>query len=176
MLKSQSALEYLMVMALILGIIVPVTYLFYKYSSDSNTQILDAQLNRIGRTIIDTAESVYYSGESSKITIELKMPGGIDEIEILQNRELVFTYSSETGIREAVFFSSLDIPIEEGSDLTLIKGPGIKKIVIEAVDDGGTLEVHIRRECTAIGATCIANSQCCSNNCDTGVTGLCVAT
>ena len=109
--KAQSALEYLMVIALVLGIIVPVTYLFFNYTSGSNIEIVDAQVNRIGRNIIDTAESVYYSGEGSKIVLEINMPENVMAVSIMKNRELVFNIITELGETEIVFFSSVDIPI-----------------------------------------------------------------
>ena len=140
-LKAQSAVEYLMIIALTLGIIVPTSYLFFHYSSESNIQIVDAQLTEIGRTIIDTAESVYFSGAGSKIVLEINMPKSVYDVEISANRELVFRLFSEisaTGKSEVVFFSS--IPIAESGDLTSIAGSGMKKIRIMAVPDqsGGT--------------------------------------
>jgi hypothetical protein len=158
--KAQSALEYLMIIALVLGIIVPVTYLFFQYSSESNAKIVDSQIIKIGRNIIDTAEIVYFSGEGAKIVVELNMPEGVDDIYILSNRELVFEFTTEIGETESVFFSSVDIPITsvpttsggcptiEGvvrCDLSSIAGLGLKKVEIKSIDDGsGGTEVLIR--------------------------------
>ncbi len=156
-LKAQSALEYLMIIALVLGIIVPTTYLFFRYSSESNVQIVDIQVTQIGRNIIDTAESVYFSGESSRIVLELNMPENVVDAYILANRELVFKISSEIGESEAVFFSSVSIPITSDDilvdctngikcDLSGIAGFGLKKVKIEAIDDGsGGTEVLIEK-------------------------------
>ena len=72
--KAQSAVEYLVLIGLTLGIILPTTYLFFRYSSQSNEQIIDSQLNQVGNSIMDTAEIVYYSGKDSKIILELKVP------------------------------------------------------------------------------------------------------
>jgi len=141
--KAQSALEYLMVIALVLGIIVPVTYLFFNYTSGSNIEIVDAQVNRIGRNIIDTAESVYYSGEGSKIVLEINMPENVMAVSIMKNRELVFNIITELGETEIVFFSSVDIPItsddllaacvDNGNcDLSSLAGSGLKKVKIES--------------------------------------------
>ena len=147
-LKAQSALEYLMIIALTLGIIVPTAYLFFRYSSESNVQIVDAQIIQIGRSIIDTAQSVYFSGEGSKIVLEVNMPKNVDDVYILASRELVFKIISEisgTGETESVFFSSVNIPLTEGTgDLTDIAGSGLKRIRISARDDGsGGTEILI---------------------------------
>ena len=141
--KAQSAIEYLMIIALTLGIIVPTSYLFFRYSSESNIQIVDAQLTEIGRTIIDTAESVYFSGTGSKIVLEINMPKSVYDVEILGNKELVFRLFSEisaTGESEVVFFSSIPIAEAGDGDLKTIAGSGLKKVRIMAIPDqsGGT--------------------------------------
>jgi len=134
--RSQSALEYLMIIALTLGIIIPTTYLFFRYSTESNTKILDSQINQIGRSMIDTAENVYFSGESSKIVLELNMPESVNSIYIIDNRELVFNTTTELGENEAVFFSSVNITSSncQGSTCSLseIASLGIKKIKFQS--------------------------------------------
>ena len=72
--NAQSALEYLMIIGLTFGIIIPTVYLFYSYSKESNIQIVDSQINSIGRNIINSAESIYYSGKNSKTILEFNMP------------------------------------------------------------------------------------------------------
>ncbi len=140
--KAQSALEYLMIIALTLGVIVPTTYLFYTYSKQSTEQIIYPRINEIGIEIINNAESVYYSGEHSKIVMDVNMPEKINDINILEDRELVFEIETELGDNEMVFFS--DIPIVKG-DFTGIEGIGIKKIKLEAKEIDGTLKVEITK-------------------------------
>jgi len=130
--RAQSALEYLMVIALAMGIIVPITYMFFQYSSESNVQIIDVQVTQIGRNIIDTAESVYYSGEGSKIVLEINMPENVEDVYIIADRELVFKVITELGETEIVFFSDIDIIIAEDGDLTDIAGVGRKKVEIQS--------------------------------------------
>ena len=130
--RAQSALEYLMVIALAMGIIVPITYMFFQYSSESNVQIIDVQVTQIGRNIIDTAESVYYSGEGSKIVLEINMPENVEDVYIIADRELVFKVITELGETEIVFFSDIDITIAEDGDLTDIAGVGRKKVEIQS--------------------------------------------
>ena len=145
-LKAQSAVEYLMIIGITLGIILPTTYLFFRYSSQSNEQIIDSQINQLGKNIIDTAQIVYFSGKDSKIVLELNVPKSIENVKILEKRELVFTRLSEIGENEMVFFSSGDIKIKPGTGLLeYIASPGLKKIRIQAVDDGSGLEVLIEK-------------------------------
>src|SRR3989338_3289415 len=152
--KAQPALEYLMIIALVLGIIVPTAYLLFRTTSESNAQILYSQINQIGNKIIDTAETVFFSGEVAKIVLDINMPEGITNAEILANRELVFDIVSELGATEAVFFSSTTIPIisddttadcinNGNCGLSDLAGEGLKRINIEAIDVSGTLKVRI---------------------------------
>ncbi|MCH8067235.1 MAG: hypothetical protein IIC69_01500 [Nanoarchaeota archaeon] len=144
--KAQSSLEYLLIVALVLGLIIPITYLFFRYGSQSNEQIIDSQINQIGNTVVDTAEIVYYSGEGAKIILELKIPESIDSVDILGDRELVFTRSSEIGENQMVFFSSVDIPIKsDAASLLYLANSGLKRIRIQAVDPGTGLEVRIEK-------------------------------
>ncbi len=61
--KAQSVLQYLMISILALVIVISTTYLFSSYASESNVQIVESQINQMGRNIMDTAETVYFSGE-----------------------------------------------------------------------------------------------------------------
>ena len=147
--KAQPALEYLMITALVLGIIVPTTYILFRTTSESNVKILYSQINQIGNNIIDTAETVFFSGEGSRIVLEVNMPKGVTNVKILANRELVFDIVSELGTAEAVFFSKVTVPIISDScvgsncDLSDLKGEGLKRINIGAIDVSGTLKVQI---------------------------------
>ena len=141
--KSQSALEYLMIIALTLGIIVPTTYIFFRYSTESNTKILDSQISQIGRSMIDTAETVYFSGQNSKIVLQLNMPESVNAINIIENRELVFNITTDIGENEAVFFSSVNITSStcQGPICSLaeISGFGIQKIKFQSYNSSQVL-------------------------------------
>lgn len=155
--KAQSALEYLMIIAITMGVIVPTTYLFFRYSSQSTAEIIDSQVNQIGRSITETAESVYYSGEGSKIVLDVNMPNGVNDIYILASRELVFQITTQIGQSEEVFFTAVDIPITSNDasadcisgvkcQLNEIAGTGLKRIRIQSIDDGsGGSEILIER-------------------------------
>ena len=138
--KAQSALEYLMIIAVTLMIIIPTVYLLYSYSKQSTEEMIYPQINEIGISIINNAESVYYSGEHSKIVITVNMPDKINDVYILYNRELVFDIETELGSNEMVFFSDIDITsdscIAERCDLSDIAPSGIKKIKVQSINQG----------------------------------------
>ena len=84
---SQSSLEYLLVVALTFAIIVPTTYLFYNYSRESSQEIADAQVTKLGKSIVDTAETIFYSGQGSKTTLELNIPDNVGSVAIIDGRK-----------------------------------------------------------------------------------------
>ena len=144
--QSQSAIEYLLIVALALGFIVPTAYIFFKYTAKSNDEITDSQITQIGNAIIDTAETVFFSGQGAKITLELRMPKNIIDVDIKSNRELIFKVLSEAGERELVFFSppsililsddtSLACTSSGNCDLSDLIDEGLKKVKVEAFFD-----------------------------------------
>ena len=137
-LLSQSSLEYLLIVALTFAIIVPTTYLFYNYSRESTLEIIDAQITKIGRTIIDSSETIFYSGQGSKTTLELNIPDNVVSAVIIDGREFVFKISTNFGISEIVFFSAVNITTGSNCngnicDLPQLGQSGVKKVKIEAI-------------------------------------------
>ncbi|MEK6983463.1 MAG: hypothetical protein AABX33_02735 [Nanoarchaeota archaeon] len=137
--KSQSSFEYLLVVALTFAIIVPTSYIFYSYSKDSGQEIADAQITKIGTSIIDAAESAFHFGHGSKITLELNIPKDIAAVAIIDGRELIFNLTSPSGISEIVFFSTVNLTTE-GSNcdaneckLPELASSGLKKVKVEAI-------------------------------------------
>lgn len=138
--KAQAALEYLMVTAISLMVIVPTTYLFYSYSRASSQNLIYPQINDIGRTIISNSESVYFSGEYSKIVLDINIPDDINDVYIIDNRELVFETETDLGFNDLVFFSLVNITFEDCTDsmcnLSSLANSGIKEIKLEVISQG----------------------------------------
>lgn len=128
-----------MVVALTFAIIIPTTYLFYNYSRESSQDIVDAQVTKIGRNIIDTSEVIFYSGEGSRTLLELNIPQGLDSALLIDGRELVFNITTSSGISEIVFFSAVNITtngsncIENVCSLPDLPQQGLKRVRIEAI-------------------------------------------
>ncbi len=136
--KAQSSLEYLLVVALTFAIIVPTTYLFYNYSKESSQEITDAQVTKLGRIIVDAAESIFYSGQGSKTTLELTIPDNIQSVVIIDGREIVFNITTSFGISEIVFFSSANLTtngdcIANVCNIPGLANSGLKKVKIEMI-------------------------------------------
>ena len=138
--RAQSSFEYMMIVALTVAIIVPMTFLFFRYSAESNVKIIDSQINQIGRSMVDTAESVFFSGEDSKIVLELNMPENVNDVYIIDERELIFNVITILGDNEVVFFSDVNITSNSCQgitcSLTEIATSGLKKVRFLSVNGG----------------------------------------
>lgn len=105
--NAQASFEYLAVLALTLVILIPSVYIFYNQSRMSKEEVVDSQINSIGKEIIDNAKFVHYSGEGSKITLDVEIPSGVDSIYVVGGRELVFDLDLSIGKTQVVFFSEI---------------------------------------------------------------------
>jgi uncharacterized protein (UPF0333 family) len=135
--KCQSSLEYLLIVALTFAVIIPTTYLFYSYSKESGQELVDAQITKIGRNLVDTSETIFYSGDGSKTIIKVNMPDNVDVVTIVEGRELVFNLSNSFGVSEIVFFSLVNM----STDGSYCTGNVCK---IDGFADGGlkNLKIH----------------------------------
>ena len=129
--NAQASMEHIMVIAIAFVIILPLVYLFYSYSQSSAENINIARINALGRTIVNSAESIYYLGEPSKITLRESIPEGISKMNITSNfvegiNELTFTLNGGTDVS---FSSNVNI---NGTFSEEQYSPGIKEITIES--------------------------------------------
>ena len=152
-LKSQSSLEYLLIVALTFALIVPTTYLFYNYSKESSQELTDAQIIQFGRTLVDTAESIFYSGQGSKTVLNMNVPEKIVGAVVIDGKELVLNMSTPFGISEIVFFSSVNLTTlgqycdNNVCDIPEFTIPGLKKVKVEAINtESVTIQVYKMRK------------------------------
>ena len=140
LLKAQFSMEYLLIVALTFAIIIPTAYLFYNYSRESSQEITDAQITKLGRNIVDTAETIFYSGVGSKTILDLNVPDGVSDAKIIDGRELVFNITIPGGISEVVFFSSVNMSTTSSNcvvnvcKLPDLSVSGLKKVKVEALN------------------------------------------
>lgn len=126
--KAQVSMEYLIIIGFVAAITVPLILIFNSHSTEISEQIVANQAEHIASKIVDTAESVYYLGESSRITFRIYMPKKVHAITI-GNNEVVFHIKKLNGISEIVKYCPVPI---NGSISTQA---GIYDIVVEAKSD-----------------------------------------
>jgi hypothetical protein len=135
----------LIIIAIVFILIIPTTYLFYRYSRESNDRLTDTRINQIGREIISNAEMVYYSGKHSKSTLELNMPDNVNNVTIYDNRELVFNLQLSNGISDIIYFSDVPISDKNGClscDLPELADSGIIHLKLESNDAGDKISIE----------------------------------
>ncbi len=81
--KAQIAMEYILILALALMIILPAVYLFRNYAYESNENLVQSRLYEIGNLIVGKARKLYYYGPPSKTTINFEMPPQVDNMFII---------------------------------------------------------------------------------------------
>ena len=107
--RGQFAVEHLLVVAFGLLVIIPIVYFFYNYSVSQVDEVSMTQLNRMGNDILNNAESVYYMGKPSRITLDTNMPSGVKNITVLGSKELVFWATYNGKVSEVAFSSNVPI-------------------------------------------------------------------
>lgn len=129
--KAQASMEHVMIVGVALVTILPMVYLFYSYSQSSVEGINLARLNKFGRSLVNNAESVYYLGAPTRITIEESMPDGIRNMtiksdDLLGIYELIFTLNDGSDI---AYSSNVNISGSFNEDDFSV---GLKNIIIES--------------------------------------------
>ena len=137
---GQAAFEYILTASVIGIMILPAAYFFYSYSSSSADQIDKAQLDRLGRDIINTAEKVYYQGPPSRTQLEVRMPKSVKNLSIIGDwgtgaQMLLITATSGNSLTDFPYPSRVNINgTFNNSFYELSISPGIKQINIEAYE------------------------------------------
>lgn len=142
--QGQASTEYLMITGFVLMLIMLAIYLIYNYAQHSSENIDKAQLDRLGREIVSTAEKVYYMGSPSRMLLEARMPKNVRNVSVIQNwpvglNVLIFNISiAESGTVQTFAYSSA---VNINGTFTAAMGersisPGIKEINVEAYESG----------------------------------------
>ena len=143
--KSQASMEYLIVVGIAFLVMIPAIYFFFSFSRESGMEISTNQLDAIGREIVQTSESIFYSGAGSKTTLTLTMPEGLLSARIMDQRELVFNISTAVGYSELVFFSRVNLTSTSDCHLgpcvlPQVGSPGAKKVQLTALNNSVLIE------------------------------------
>ncbi|MBI5804052.1 hypothetical protein HY450_02305 [Candidatus Pacearchaeota archaeon] len=123
--KGQISIEYLIIISFVVFLVLSIIGVALYYSAGIKDAVRFNQLERLSSKIITSAESVFYSGEPSKVVINGYLPEGVREINI-SNREIAFTLTTNTGVSKISYSSSVEI---EGE---ISISPGVKRISVTA--------------------------------------------
>lgn len=102
-------MEYVMIAGFISLVILPTTFLFYSYASDTAAEIDRSQVDKFGRDVIASAETVYYLGHPSRIVLEERLPNDVVSISIDQD-PVTGTYLFAVALRNKGLISNFTFP------------------------------------------------------------------
>lgn len=126
--RAQISTEYLIIVAFVTFVILVVFGVSLFYFSRMQDQIKFSQIDRFANKVVLSAESVYYSGEPSRMTITGYLPEGVARIDVL-DREIIFSVLTSSGETKISYSSNVRM---EGS---IDSSPGVKKINVIAGRD-----------------------------------------
>ncbi len=91
--RGQVSVELVLTVAFALLIITPLVIILYGHTTNSKQEIDNNQAGLIARKITDSADSVYYLGYPSAVTLKVYMPEHISVINI-SGREITIEFVS----------------------------------------------------------------------------------
>lgn len=123
--KAQISIEYLVVVGFVTFLVISILGIGYFYSSSANDRIRFNQVSTFSNKLISSAESVFYAGEPSKLTLTAYLPSGIRSVQVL-DKDLVFNILTSTGVTNISFSSTVSL---QGS---ISPSQGVKRLQLTA--------------------------------------------
>ncbi|MEM5853549.1 MAG: hypothetical protein QXG39_02990 [Candidatus Aenigmatarchaeota archaeon] len=132
--KSQVALEYLMVISFALMVLVPYTLYLQTVSQnlkdDNNLLVASSSVQKIGQM----SDWVFSQGEPAKVTILLQIPNNVEEISF-NGKMMKWRVRTSSGVSDIYYFSTANLT---GN---LSTNPGYYYVSIQAMKDGVNVSV-----------------------------------
>jgi len=100
--KGQISVEYLVVVGFVTFLVIGVLGVAVYYSAQLRDSIKFYQLENYAEKIVSGAESVFYSGEPSRVTITAYLPAGVQSVEIIED-QIVVSISTANGVAKSAY-------------------------------------------------------------------------
>ncbi len=135
--RAQVSIEYLVIVGVAIGLLIPAVMFFYAYNSSGKSQSVGAQVNEIGLQASGMAKSTYALGKNARQTLEFTMPESVRRVYVSGSdmRELVVAYDTQAGRSEAVFFSTIPLATAYADGNVSTAHPGLTKYQFESLGD-----------------------------------------
>lgn len=125
--RGQISVEYLIIIGIALGILIPGVMFFYTYSQSNEGSTTNAHLNDVGLRMVGTAKSTYAQGIGAWQTLEITLPPDVTRVYV-NDTELTIVYETQNGISEAVFFSSVNMTAPNSDGNVTVARPGVIRL------------------------------------------------
>jgi hypothetical protein len=133
--RGQISLEYLVIIGIALGLLIPGVVFFYAFTKTSEGTSASSRLSDIGLRTVSTAKSVQALGRDAWLTVEFNLPSEVTRIYVNNSApsggimaELVFEYDTPQGPSQAVFFSSVNLTTPYPDGNVTLPHPGIMRL------------------------------------------------
>lgn len=131
--RGQVSVEYMIVLGFATFAITGIIGIAFYYINSTNDQMTSSHIENFGKTIINNAESIYFAGTPSKITVNPYLPKGVTDIDIVLDAQdnsynLIISYSTSTGANVIGFKSNVPLVVKGDAISTY---EGIKNIIIQ---------------------------------------------
>lgn len=127
--RGQISVEYLVVVGFVTLLVIGILGVAVLYSSQLRDSIKFYQLENYAEKITSGSESVFYSGEPSRVTLTAYLPAGVENVEIIDD-QIVVSISTTNGIAKNAYKSN--VPISG----TLSRNEGVKRLHLVATTSG----------------------------------------
>lgn len=94
--KAQIGIEYLVVVGIIFLIVVPLTLIYLKYSSESSYSVATSKIDSISNEIVNAANQVNVYGQDTQTKLTVDFPEGVQNVKT-QGKEITFTILTKGG-------------------------------------------------------------------------------
>ena len=131
--RGQSAFEYLVIISMVITFLVPVWAYVLATQQNTSDELSLAYANNAVQKIVDISNLVYSQGPPAKVTIRIYMPGGIEEL-IIIDKTIDIKLRSNSGISDIYETSTGTLNFTENLNETLSE-EGIYILKIEATDN-----------------------------------------
>ena len=122
--NSQISVEYMIIIGFVAVVTIPLIIIYYTFTQDSNEQIVSSQLSQVVKTVVDSAESVYYFGEPSQTNFRINIPDNV-LVANLSNNEVIFKIRTRSGESDILQSSLVNIsgslPTKKGTYTVTVK-------------------------------------------------------
>jgi uncharacterized protein (UPF0333 family) len=126
--RAQTAIEYLSIIGIVLVFVIPIWAYLVTLEQQTSTELSLSYSKNAARQIADTSSLVYSQGPPAKISFQVYIPIGIENI-LIDNKNIVFNVSIGPAYTDVFATSTATM------NGTLSKEPGYYTIQIIAVDD-----------------------------------------
>jgi uncharacterized protein (UPF0333 family) len=79
---GQVAMEYMVILAMVVLMTIPLVLIFTVQTQNMQTDITNAQIDKVGDEILAAVSDMYYMGSPAQKTIRIAFPAGLDSISI----------------------------------------------------------------------------------------------